>query len=153
MPVKTLVDYLDKNNVEYTKIQHTPEYTALEIAESAHVPGDELAKTVMIKIDGKMAMAVVPASRHVDLEQLRSAAGGKRIELAEEREFESLFPACEVGAMPPFGNLFDMDVYSSEELRKDEEIAFCAGSHDELVQMSYADFERLVSPHVVHLTA
>jgi Ala-tRNA(Pro) deacylase len=97
-------------------------------------------------------MAVLPASYHVDLDLLKQAAGAKTAELASEREFKDLFPGCEVGAMPPFGNLYGMDVYSAEALAEDEEVAFNAGSHTELVRLKYKDFERLVQPKVVKLS-
>jgi len=153
MPVKKLKEFLDSNHVRYVSISHSAAYTAQEIAASAHVPGKELAKTVMVKIDGKMAMAVLPASFKVDLEHLKEALGATAIELASEREFRDLFPGCETGGMPPFGNLYDLDVYVSGKLAEDQEIAFNAGSHTELLKLAYADFERLVRPKVVHFAA
>lgn len=148
MPAQKLKQFLDSNNVKYVSIQHSAAYTAQEIAASAHIPGKELAKTVMIKLDGKMAMAVLPASRQVDLDLLQELAGASSAELAGEREFTDLFPGCETGAMPPFGNLYDMDVYVAEALTDDEEIAFNAGSHTELVKLAYKDFERLAQPTI-----
>ena len=152
MPAKRLKEFLDGRKVKYVVIQHSPAFTAQEIAASAHVSGKELAKTVMVRIDGKMAMAVLPASFKVDFDRLREAAGAERVELAGEAEFEDMFPGCEVGAMPPFGNLYDMEVYVSKRLAEDEEIAFNAGSHTELVRLAYADFERLVSPRVAKIS-
>ena len=152
MPAKRLKEFLDGQKVKYVVIQHSPAFTAQEIAASAHVSGKELAKTVMVRIDGKMAMAVLPASFKVDFDRLREAAGAERVELAGEAEFEDMFPGCEVGAMPPFGNLYDMEVYVSKRLAEDEEIAFNAGSHTELVRLAYADFERLVSPRVAKIS-
>ena len=152
MPAKRLKEFLDGQKVKYVVIQHSPAFTAQEIAASAHVSGKELAKTVMVRIDGKMAMAVLPASFKVDFDRLREAAGAESAELAGEAEFEDMFPGCEVGAMPPFGNLYDMEVYVSERLAEDEEIAFNAGSHTELVRLAYADFERLVSPRVAKIS-
>lgn len=153
MPVKKLREFLDSNRVKYVTISHSAAYTAQEIAATAHVPGRELAKTVMVKIDGKMAMAVLPASFKVDLEHLKKAAGAKSVELASEREFRDMFPGCETGGMPPFGNLFGMEVYVSAKLAEDTEIAFNAGSHTELVKLAYKDFERLVKPKVIHFAA
>ena len=152
MPVQKLKDYLDQHEVEYVTISHSPAYTAQRIAEVSHIPGKELAKTVIVKIDDKYAMAVLPASRRVDLRHLQEAIGADDVVLANENEFEALFPDCEVGAMPPFGNLYDMGVYVAEQLTEDEEIAFNAGSHTELVRMSYRDFANLVTPQVVSLT-
>jgi Ala-tRNA(Pro) deacylase len=146
MPVKKLKEYLDSHKIKYESISHSEVHTAQEIAASAHIPGKELAKTVMVKIDGKMAMAVLPASYRIDFELLKAAAGASYVELASEEEFEDLFPGCEVGAMPPFGNLYGMDVFVAASLAEDEDIAFNAGSHTELIRLSYKDFERLVAP-------
>lgn len=152
MPVKKLKEFLDRNKVKYVTISHSCAYTAQEIAASAHIPGKELAKTVMVKVDGRMNMAVVPASSKVVLDDLRSATGAKDVRLAEEKEFKDLFPGCEVGAMPPFGNLYDMEVYVAASLAEDETIAFNAGTHTELIQLPYKDFERLVRPKVLEFS-
>ncbi len=146
MPVKQLRDFLNSNNIKYVTISHSPAYTAQAIAASAHISGKELAKTVMIKLDGKMAMAVLPASLQVDFDKMKQATGAETVELASEIEFKDLFPECEVGAMPPFGNLYGMDVFVAAKLAEDEEIAFNAGSHTELIKLAYKDFERLVKP-------
>ena len=151
MPVKKLRDFLDHERVKYVAINHSPAYTAQEIAASAHVRGKELAKTVMVMLDGRLAMAVVPASRKVGFDLLREAAGAENAQLAGEQAFRDMFSGCEVGAMPPFGNLYGMDVYVSELLAKDEEIAFNAGSHTELIRLAYADFARLVNPKVARI--
>lgn len=148
MPVKMLREFLDQNKIKYIAVAHSPAYTAQEIAASAHIPGREVAKTVMVKVDGKMSMAVLPASFQVDLARLAEVAGAAKVELATEEEFKGLFPECEPGAMPPFGNLYDMNVYATESLAEDAEIAFNAGSHTELLKLSYADFEKLVKPTV-----
>ena len=121
-------------------------YTAQEIAWITHTPGKELAKTVMVKIDDVLAMAVLPASFHVDLARLKAIAGASSAAVATEREFRSQFPDCETGAMPPFGNLYGMTVYADQSLAADKEIAFNAGTHRELIRISYADFTRLASP-------
>jgi Ala-tRNA(Pro) deacylase len=149
MPAAKLKEFLDRNAVRYKTITHSKAFTAQEVAASAHVPGREMAKTVMVRLDGKMAMAVLPTSRRVDLDELREAAGAKRAALCSEHEFRNTFPGCDVGAMPPFGNLYGLEVYVSEDLREDEEIAFNAGSHTELIRMRYQDFERLVKPRVL----
>lgn len=152
MPLKRLQEFLDNHGVKYVTIRHSRAYTAQEVAQSAHIRGQDLAKTVMVKVDGKMAMAVLPASQKVDLELLREAAGAKKVELAREAEFEERFPGCEPGAMPPFGNLYGMEVFAAQALAADEEIAFNAGSHTELIKMAYKDFERLVQPRIVTLS-
>lgn len=152
MPVRKLREFLDGSGVKYVAIQHSPAYTAQEIAALAHVPGNELAKTVMVKLDGTMAMAVLPASCSVNFDLLEDVSGAVTAELAGEDEFRGMFPECEVGAMPPFGNLYDMPVYVDERLSEDEEIAFNAGTHKELVKLAYADFERLAAPTVGRFT-
>ena len=152
MPAQKLREFLDSNNIEYITISHSPAYTAQRIAELTHTPGKEMAKTVIVKLDDKFAMAVLPASHRVDLDYLKRGVDAQNVELATEAEFKNLFPDCEVGAMPPFGNLYDMDVLVAERLTDDEEIAFNAGSHTELVRMAYKDFENLVAPKVIQLT-
>ncbi len=149
MPARRVKEYLDENNVRYTTISHSPAYTAQEIAAKAHIPGQELAKTVCVKVDGRLAMAVLPASYSVDFQLLQEVTGAERLELATETDFRDRFPECELGAMPPFGNLYGMDVYVAVKLTEDKTIAFSAGSHSELIRMHYADYERLVNPKVV----
>jgi len=148
MPVKKLKAFLDENNVKYVTIRHSNAYTSQEIAASAHISGKEFAKTVIIKIDEKMAMAVLPASYQVDFKLLKKIYGTQKVSLATEAEFKYFFPDCEVGAMPPFGNLYDMEVYVAESLSEDKEIAFNAGTHTEMIKLSYKDFEQLVQPRV-----
>ena len=148
MPARKLKDFLDGEGVKYVVVTHSPAFTAQEIAASAHIPGRELAKTVMVKLDGEMAMAVLAASSGVDFGLLKAAAGASACELASEDDFGDLFGECEVGAMPPFGNLYGMAVFVDQALAEDEAIAFNAGSHKELVKLAYADFARLVEPTV-----
>lgn len=149
MPAKRLKEYLDENNIQYITITHSQAYTAQKVAASAHISGWEIAKTVIVKVDNELAMAVLPASTRIDLRVLKEVTGFDNVELATEDEFANRFPDCETGAMPPFGNLYGMDVYVSESLSRDDEIAFNASSHTELIRMSYKDFERLVHPKVL----
>lgn len=149
MPVKILKTFLDDNDIKYVTIKHSRAYTSQEIAASAHISGKELAKTVMINIDGKMAMAVLPASYQIDFDNLKKIFGTRNVTLASESEFKYRFADCEIGAMPPFGNLYDMEVYVAESLSEDIEIAFNAGSHTELIKLNYEDFERLVQPRIL----
>ena len=151
MPIKKLREYLDSHAVRYFVVSHSPAYTAQEIAAAAHVPGKELAKTVMVKLNGRMAMVVLPASRQIDFKLLGKLAGTDDVVLSDEEEFGDLFPECEPGAMPPFGNLYGMEVYVSEELDEDEENAFNAGAHTELLRLPYRDYRRLVNPVVGRL--
>lgn len=152
MPSKKMKEFLDRQEVKYIKIIHSPAYTAREIAQSLHIKGREVAKTVIVFVDGKPAMAVLPASYSIDFDYFCKEIGAKKIELVSEEQFENMFSDCEVGAMPPFGNLYGMEVYVDIHLTKDKEIVFNAGSHSELVRMAYADFARLVQPKVVRLT-
>ena len=153
MPVNRLKEFLDTNNIKYISIFHSHAYTAQEVAASAHIPGRELAKTVMVKIDGKMAMAVLPASDKVDFSLLQEAAGVSKVELASEHEFTDLFPGCQIGAIPPFGNLYEMQVIVDEKLTEENEIVFNAGSYTELITLHYEDFKRLVKPCVARISS
>jgi len=152
MPLSKLRSFLDSHNVKYMVISHSLAYTAQGVAALAHVSGKKLAKTVIVKIDDILAMAVIPASEHVDLDRIRTITGAQSVELATEREFKDAFPDCETGAMPPFGNLYDMSVYADASLAENEEITFSAGSHRELVRMQWRDLVRLVNPTVHQLT-
>ena len=149
MACAQLQEYLDKHHVKYVSIKHSPAFTAQELAAAAHIPGKEVAKTVVVKLDGIMAMVVLPAPEMVRLNHLKAETGVDRVELASEEEFKGRFPDCEVGAMPPFGNLYEMRTLVEESLTEDEDIAFNAGSHTELIKMSYSDFAELVQPEVL----
>jgi len=152
MPLSKLRSFLDSHQVKYMVISHSLAYTAQGVAAHAHVSGKKLAKTVIVKIDGILGMAVIPASEHVDLDRVRALTGAQVVQLATEREFKDAFPDCETGAMPPFGNLYDMPVYADVKLASHDEITFSAGSHRELVRMDWKDLERLVNPMIYQLT-
>ncbi len=152
VPLSKVKAFLDTHGIRYVGISHSKAYTAQGIAAIAHISGKELAKTVILKLDGDLAMAVLPASYQVDLEALRRATGVRQAALASESEFKRHFPDCETGAMPPFGNLYGIPVYVDESLTEDHEIAFNAGSHYELIKMAYADFARLVKPEVMEFS-
>jgi Ala-tRNA(Pro) deacylase len=151
MPIRKLKNFLDDRGIKYVTVIHSAAYTAQEIAASAHIRGKELAKTVMIIADDKMAMAVVPATCRVDFDLLKKSIGARKVELASEEEFKDVFPDCEVGAMPPFGNLYGIDVYVDKRLAEDRVIAFNAGSHTELIKLPYADYLNLVKPKQVDI--
>ncbi|MCP4570392.1 MAG: YbaK/EbsC family protein [FCB group bacterium] len=152
MPAEKLRKYLDDNNVKYRTIIHSRAFTAQEVAAKAKIPGKELAKTVIVRVGSSLAMAVLPASLRVDFQLLQDVVGANDVELATENEFKEVFPDCEIGAMPPFGNLYGVDVFVAERLTDDEEIAFNACSHTELIKMAYSDFARLVQPKVVRFS-
>lgn len=149
MALEKLRAFLDQRKVKYVTITHSPAHTAQDIAAAAHIPGKEMAKTVMVTIDGEMAMVVLPASMQVDFGRLLEATGASEVELAHEKDFKDLFPGCAVGTMPPFGNLFGLRTFVAEELTEDEEIAFNAGSKTEVIRLAYADYENLVQPRVL----
>jgi Ala-tRNA(Pro) deacylase len=152
MPVKKLKQFLDSENVRYVSIVHSPAFTAQEVAASAHVTGKEMAKTVIVELDGQMAMVVLPADRKIVIQDLRDVTGHDKVKFASEDQFKQRFPDCETGAMPPFGNLYGMEVFVAESLTYRPDIAFNAGSHTEVIRMHYHDFERLVQPKVLSFT-
>jgi Ala-tRNA(Pro) deacylase len=149
MPIlRKLQEFLDEHNVKYQVLTHSTAYTAQEVAQAQHIPGKQVAKVVMVKTEGgKPVMLVLPASHMVDFVRLQEVLGTKA-ELEQEREFRDLFPGCETGAEPPFGNLFNLDTIVDTALSQDEEIVFNAGSHWQTVRMRYDDFARLVRPRV-----
>jgi Ala-tRNA(Pro) deacylase len=153
MPIlTTLSEFLDKQAVRYETLTHAPAFTAQEVAAAQHVPGRELAKVVIAKAGKRFVMAVLPALHKLDLAKLGAALPEKTAQLASEEEFAQLFPQCEPGAMPPFGNLFGLPVYVDTILSRDETIVCQAGTHTETVRLRYADFARLVAPTVGDFT-
>lgn len=149
--LRRLKDYLEREKVPYEVLTHGEAYTAPELAQALHVPGKELAKVVMVKADERFVMTVLPANWKVDLKRLKEVFRTSHARLATEEEFKGLFPDCELGAMPPFGNLYGLEVYVDRSLTADEEIVFQAGTHREAVKLRYNDFASLVRPAVVEL--
>jgi Ala-tRNA(Pro) deacylase len=143
-----LENYLRENQVRFEEHHHPRAVSAQEVAASEHVPGRMLAKTVMVLADREMVMLALPAPYQVDLEKAAAALGVDEARLAEEEEFSNSFLDCEVGAMPPFGNLYGVPVYVEKTLAEDETIVFRSGTHTETMSVSYSDFERLVEPTV-----
>ena len=146
MPLTRLKQYLDEHAVEYSIIPHTRAFSATLTAKTAHVPVREMAKTVIVHVDGRIAMAVLPASFHVDFELLKEALGADGVELAVEEDFQDLFPGCEVGAMPPFGNLYDVNVYVAQSMTEDEDIALQCRESRRTHSDEVRDFDSLVQP-------
>lgn len=149
MAAMKLKTFLDGRGVKYVTIEHSPAYTAPETAASAHVSGRDFAKTVIVEIGGGMAMVVLPANRKIVLSDLREMLMDQNVKLAAEDDFIERFPDCELGAMPPFGNLYGLPVYVAKSLADEPEIAFNAGTHREVITMSFADFADLVQPTVL----
>jgi len=151
MPTTLLKKMLDENNIKYVSITHSVAFTAVDISKSVNIHIRELAKSVILDVDGEFGMSVVPANYKVNLDILRQTLNTNNIKLADEAAFSLRFADCEVGAMPPFGRLYGMDVYVAESLSEDEKIAFNAGSHLEVIQMNYKDYEALVKPRFIFL--
>lgn len=149
--LKKLQDFLDQNGVAYTHTVHPLAYTARAVASAEHLPAQEVAKTLVFLAENDYRMVVLPASKVVDFQELRAMLGFSHARLATEKELGQLFPDCELGAMPPFGNLYDLSVYLDSTLLADEKIAFNAGTHRDVIHMSLKDFRRLVNPEVVSL--
>ncbi|MDS1310974.1 aminoacyl-tRNA deacylase [Marinobacter xiaoshiensis] len=150
MPIQQLKEFLDGANVEYMCLSHPSAFTAQELAHHVKIAGDKVVKTVIIELDGKMAMLVMPATWRVRWESLSRILDTDFVDLADEQEFQDRFPDCEVGAMPPFGSLFGMTVYCAEPLTEQPELAFAAGSHTETLHMKTRDFLNLVQPIVLN---
>ncbi len=144
----TLKEYLDREHVHYEVLPHPAAFRAVVIAQTLHTPVNEIAKVVVVKAHHRFVMTVLPASWNVDLHRLRDVFTTHHVRLATEDEIKALFPDCEVGAMPPFGNLYGLDVYVDQSLTEDEEITFQAGTHSEAIRMRYWDFAALVFPVV-----
>lgn len=151
MATKRLKTFLEQNGVHYVSIPHSPALTATEAAASAHVAGRDFAKTVIVKIDGIPAMLVLPATRRLLMPELREMFESEQVKLATESEILAWFPDCELGAMPPFGNLYGLTVHVCASLAREREIAFNAGTHQEVIKLAYEDFDRLVKPRIIDL--
>jgi len=152
MVTSKVKEFLDSTDIHYKNINHPLAFTAQETAASIHIKGREFAKTVMIKIDGQFAMAVLPASHRIDFELMKSILDAGEVKLCTETEFWNKFPDCEAGAMPPFGKLYDMDVYMTKSLLNNKEVFFNAGSHTDAIELTMDEFNRIVSPIVLDFT-
>lgn len=144
--IEKLKKFLKEKGIDYKTIKHDEAFTAQEIAAVTHVPGKESVKVVIVNGDDKYFMAVLPASYRIDTEKLKKILNVKKLKLSTEEEFENLFPGCETGAMPPFGNLYDLPVYIDSALTEDETIVFLAGDHKESIKMKYKDYDGAVKP-------
>jgi Ala-tRNA(Pro) deacylase len=149
MPATKLKQFLDSHGVKYVSVKHSPAFAATEVAESAHVNVADFAKTVIVKVNGQMAMVVLPANRKIVLGDLRDMLATHHVELATEAEFMGRFPDCEVGAMPPFGHLYNLPVYVAANITEQQKITFNAGTHHEVITMDFDDFMELVRPIVL----
>jgi Ala-tRNA(Pro) deacylase len=143
-------EYLDENDVQYEWLPHPQAYTSQEVAHSLHISGKRLAKTVLLDADGLLVMAVLPASLRLSLGKIQEELHAKRVEMLAESELAELFPDCDLGAIPPFGNLYGMDVLVDGSLAGSEELVFTAGTHRDAIRMRYKDFAALANPRVGH---
>lgn len=148
---KKVKDFLENERVGYQLLQHDRLFTAAEIAGAKHIPGQQMIKIVIVNIDNQFVMCLLAATHHLDLEKFKKAVGAKEIRLANESEMLTLFPDCEVGSEPPFGALYDLKVFADPVLKKDDEVAFNAGTHTDLIKMRYEEFLRLVNPKFVDM--
>ena len=144
--LRSLKRLLDDGQVHYEVHAHPRTFTAKETAAADHVPPSEMAKVVVLRGHDRFLMAVMPASHMLDLERLRETVGDRELTLASEREFADAFPSCEVGAIPPFGQLFGMPLWVDDSLGREKETVFNAGNHQETVHLAYRDFVRLAKP-------
>lgn len=147
---RRLKEYLEENRAPYTHCTHRLAYTAQEVAAAQHVPGREMAKTIVVKADDRFVLVILPAVLKIDMKALREELPFKHVDLASEKDFAALFPDSEIGAMVPFGNLYQLSVYVDQSLSADEEIVFNAGTHVDTIKMKYQDFERLVQPKKIN---
>ncbi len=153
MPVlRRLKEVLDRAKISYEVYNHPRAFTAQEIAATQHITGRAMAKVVILNVDGSLVMAVLPSNRLVDLELAKAGLAATNVSLATEEQFATIFPECELGAMPPFGNLFGLPVIVDPALERYESIFFNAGNHLQTVRLKYRDFKLLVKPDMITLT-
>ncbi len=153
MPIPQHIEsFLNERKVPYEVIHHRRDYTAQETAADTHTRGKDFAKTVILFVDNKYCMVVLPAIYQVDMKKVRKGLNAKRVSLATEDELANICSECEVGAMPPFGPLYKLPVYVDRHLKEDRMITFNAGTHEDVIRMLYSDFEKLVKPEVLDIT-
>jgi len=144
--ITDLFRYLNSNNAEFQVLEHDPAFSAHDVAAVAHVPESEMAKAVLIRIEDHYWMAVLRADQRINQQMIRRVFGAKNVQLAHEEDLGLLFPDCQIGAMPPFGNLYGLPVLVEECLAEDEEIVFNACTHTKAIRMKFKDFRRLAKP-------
>lgn len=141
-----LEKYLRENGVGFEVMTHNQAFTAQEMAAALHVPGEQVAKVVIAWADEQMIMLVLPAPFRIHMDKVRALAGAEKVRLAEEKEFADLFPDCATGAMPPFGNLYDVPMYVDKGLSEVDDIVFRVGTHRETMKVAFEDYRRLAQP-------
>jgi Ala-tRNA(Pro) deacylase len=149
---KRLEEMFRAENVTFSVRKHEEMYSAQRLAGLLHISGEQLAKVVMARADDQLVMLVLPAPARVDLGKVKKLLKAGEVSLAREPEFAELFADCEVGAMPPYGNLYGLPTYVDRTLSTQIRIAFPAGSHREAIELSFADYERTAKPVVANLS-
>lgn len=144
-----VIEYLDKMGVKYEVTEHRPTFTAQEMAAEEHEPGMYVAKPVVVKADGNYYMCVLPAPHKIDMDALKRQLGAKRLDLAEEADMAKLFGDCDLGAEPPFGNLYNLPTIMDKTLEADEHILFQSGTHNRAARISMDDYKKLVKPKIL----
>jgi len=147
-----VIKFLKKSKVKYEVTKHKPAFSAQEMAAVEHEPGKYVAKPVIVRADGKYVMCVLSACYKIDMRALKKQLGAKKVSLAEEKEMGKLFDDCDLGAEPPFGNLYDLPTVIDKALEKDDHITFQAGSHEKAIRMSMDDYRKLVNPQVLEFS-
>jgi Ala-tRNA(Pro) deacylase len=145
-------DYLDSQNVPYETLHHSQAFSAQEVAHSLHVSGKRCVKVVVAKGDNKPVLVVLPASHRLNFQDLKSALKANQLEMLIESELVGLFPDCDLGAVPPFGNLYGIGVWVDRAVANAEKIVFCAGTHEDCIRMRYSDFAKLTMPFLGHFS-
>lgn len=148
-----IAEYLESQHVPFERLSHPQAFAAQEVAYSLHISGKQLAKAVVLKADDNPVMVVLPASHRLSIKDLRGLLDVHRLEMTSETELAAIFPDCELGAIPPFGNLYGMAVWVDQACSDSEEIVFCAGSHIDCLRMKYSDYAKAVSPHTGRFSA
>jgi len=147
-----ILDYLDSQNVPFEMLHHSQAFTAQEVAHSLHVSGKKCVKAVVARGDNKPVLVVMPASHRLNFQELKTALKAKQLEMLVESELVELFPDCDLGAVPPFGNLYGIAVWVDREVANAEKVLFCAGTHEDCIRMRYSDFAKLTLPYLGHFS-
>ena len=145
-------DYLDSQNVPYETLHHSQAFTAQEVAHSLHISGKKCVKAVVAEADRKLVIVVMPASHRLNFQEFKSALKANQLEMLVESELVGLFPDCDIGAVPPFGNLYGIDVWVDRAVASAEYLLFCAGTHEDCIRMRYADFAKVTRPFLGHFS-
>jgi Ala-tRNA(Pro) deacylase len=145
-----LQSFLDEKGVAYRTSRHETAFTASGLAQAEHVPGRKVIKPVIVNADGQFVMLALPASHKIDFEELKRQLEANYVSMASEEQLSRLFPDCELGAVPPIGRLYGMTTLMDESLIADDRVTFQAGTHEDAVTMTLADYRRIAQPEVAY---